>query len=82
MTQVLRERLPYPAKVTTRARLVRVFGYVMKAVSAFKRQADRVPVELLQKEDFSQAIPGGGSGLPVGGRPEEHKHGLHSGLGD
>ena len=48
MTQVLRERLPYPAKVTTRARLVRVFGYVMKAVSAFKRQADRVPVELLQ----------------------------------
>jgi len=27
-----------------------VFGYVMKAVSAFKRQADRVPVELLQKD--------------------------------
>ncbi len=27
-----------------------MFGYVMKAVAAFKRQADRVPVELLQKD--------------------------------
>ena len=39
---MVRERLTYPSRASSRAKLVRIFGYVMMAVAAFKRQPGRV----------------------------------------
>jgi hypothetical protein len=38
VARVVRERLAYPSRASSRAKLVRIFGYVMMAVAAFKRQ--------------------------------------------
>jgi hypothetical protein len=42
VARVVRERIIYPSKASSRAKLVRIFGYVMMAVAAFKRQPGRV----------------------------------------
>jgi hypothetical protein len=38
VARVVRERLAYPSRASSRAKLVRIFGYVMMAAAAFKRQ--------------------------------------------
>ena len=42
VTRVVKEGLTYPSRASSRAKLVRIFGYVMMAVAAFKRQPGRV----------------------------------------
>ncbi len=42
VARVAKEKLIYPVRSTSRAKLVRIFGYVMMAAAAFKRRADRV----------------------------------------
>ncbi len=37
----MKEKLAYPSRATSRAKLVRIFGYVMMAAAAFKKQAGR-----------------------------------------
>jgi hypothetical protein len=37
----VRERLAYPRRASSRAKLVQIFGYVMMAAAAFKRQPGR-----------------------------------------
>ncbi len=39
---MVKERLAYLSRASSRAKLVRIFGYVMMAVAAFKRQPGRV----------------------------------------
>jgi hypothetical protein len=41
VARVIKEGLAYPSKASSRAKLVRIFGYVMMAVAAFKRQPGR-----------------------------------------
>jgi hypothetical protein len=38
---VVKGKLTYPSRATSRAKLVRIFGYVMMAAAAFKKQAGR-----------------------------------------
>jgi hypothetical protein len=42
VAQVVRGKLTYPSRATSRAKLGRIFGYVMMAAAAFKKQAGRV----------------------------------------
>jgi hypothetical protein len=42
VARVVREKITYPSKASSRAKLVRIFGYVMTAVAAFKRQPGRI----------------------------------------
>jgi hypothetical protein len=42
VARMVGERLTYPSKASTRAKLVRIFGYVMMAVAAFKKQPGRI----------------------------------------
>jgi hypothetical protein len=42
VARVVRERLAYPSRASSRAKLVRIFGYVMMAAAAFKRQSGRI----------------------------------------
>ncbi len=44
----LRERLTYPVKATSRAKLVSIFGYVMLAAAAFKNRARRMPLPMVE----------------------------------
>ncbi len=41
VARVVRGKLTYPSRATSRARLVRIFGYVMMAAAAFRKQAGR-----------------------------------------
>ncbi len=41
VARVVKERLAYPSRASLRAKLVRIFGYVMMAAAAFKRQPGR-----------------------------------------
>jgi hypothetical protein len=41
VARVVKEKLAYPSRATSRAKLVRIFGYVMMAVAAFKKQTGR-----------------------------------------
>jgi hypothetical protein len=41
VARVVKERLAYPSRASSRAKLVRIFGYVMMAAAAFKRQPGR-----------------------------------------
>jgi hypothetical protein len=42
VARVVKGKLTYPIRATSRAKLVRIFGYVMMAAAAFKKRADRV----------------------------------------
>jgi hypothetical protein len=42
VARVMGGKLTYPSRATSRAKLVRIFGYVMMAAAAFKKQAGRV----------------------------------------
>jgi hypothetical protein len=42
VARVVKEGLAYPNRASSRAKLVRIFGYVMMAVAAFKRQPGQV----------------------------------------
>jgi hypothetical protein len=42
VARVVKERLAYPSRASSRAKLVRIFGYVMMAAAAFKRQPGRI----------------------------------------
>jgi hypothetical protein len=41
VARIVKEKLAYPSRATSRAKLVRIFGYVMMATAAFKKQAGR-----------------------------------------
>jgi hypothetical protein len=41
VARAVKERLTYPSRASSRAKLVRIFGYVMMAAAAFKRQPGR-----------------------------------------
>jgi hypothetical protein len=42
VARVVKGKLTYPIRATSRAKLVRIFGYLMMAAAAFKKRADRV----------------------------------------
>jgi hypothetical protein len=48
VVQAVRARLTYLVKATSRAKLVRIFGYVMLAVAAFKKRACRMPLLMVE----------------------------------
>ncbi len=48
VAQAVRGRLTYPVKATSRAKLVRIFGYVKMADAAFKMRARRTPLIMIE----------------------------------
>jgi hypothetical protein len=82
VAQVVGERLTYPSKASSRAKLVRIFGYVMMAVAAFKRQP--WGTALIKTETSGgkrkpgpppEMLSGSRPGLPGGGCAKEHGSG-------
>ncbi len=57
VARVVKGRLAYPVKATSRAKLVRIFGYVMLAVAAFKKRARRMPL-LMAEAAGGKKVPG------------------------
>jgi hypothetical protein len=57
VARVVKGRLAYPVKATSRAKLVRIFGYVTLAVAAFKKRARRMPL-LMAEAAGGKNVPG------------------------
>ncbi len=57
IARAVKGRLTYPVKATSRAKLVRIFGYVLMAAAAFKKRACRTPLTLVEAPG-SRMIPG------------------------
>jgi hypothetical protein len=57
VARVVKGRLAYPVKATSRAKLVRISGYVMLAVAAFKKRARRMPL-LMAETMGEKKVPG------------------------
>jgi hypothetical protein len=81
VARVIGEKLTYPSKAS-RTKLVRIFGYVMMAVAAFKRQPGRTA--LIKTETSGgkwkpgpppEMLSGSRPGLPGGGCAKEHRSG-------
>ncbi len=82
VARVVRERQAYPSRASSRAKLVRIFGYVMMAVAAFKRQPGRIAL-IRTGAPGGKSKPGpppemlsrGRPGLPSGGCSKKHEPG-------
>jgi hypothetical protein len=59
VVQDVKGGLRYPAKATTKSKLIRILGYVLMAAASFKRHASRVLVEVLQGDAGARVL-----GLP------------------
>jgi hypothetical protein len=81
IARAVKGRLTYPVKATSRAKLVRIFGYVMMAAAAFKKRACRTPLVMIETLR-NRMIPGPPPRCYLEATldylVEEHGHGRHS----
>jgi hypothetical protein len=57
VARIVKRGLAYPARATSRAKLVRIFGYVMMAAAAFRKRPRRTPLVMVEAGE-GRKVPG------------------------